>query len=138
MPQYDLYHETVKTALQKNGWRIINDPFIIEYQGLRLYADLGVQKKIPVTEDDQKIVVEIKSFNSLSLITELEKAIGQYIIYRTLLKFISCNRKLYLAVPNEVFLNFFQRPAIQAIITDQQIDLLVFNPKTEEIIQWIS
>jgi hypothetical protein len=34
--------------------------------------------------------------------------------------------------------DFFQRPAIQEIIADQQINLIVFDPNLEEIIQWIS
>ena len=46
MPQYDLYHETVKQALEKDGWTITADPFVIEYKGLRLYADLGAEKVI--------------------------------------------------------------------------------------------
>jgi hypothetical protein len=46
MPRYDLYHEPVKHALIKDGWTITDDPFIIEYKGLRLYADLGAEKPI--------------------------------------------------------------------------------------------
>jgi hypothetical protein len=43
-----------------------------------------------------------------------------------------------LAIANDVYQDFFQRPAIQEIITDQKIQLIVFNPNLEEIIQWIS
>ena len=44
MPQLDLYHDAVKQALIKDGWSITDDPFIIEFKGLRLYADLGPRK----------------------------------------------------------------------------------------------
>jgi hypothetical protein len=47
-------------------------------------------------------------------------------------------RKLFLAISQKVYQNFFQQPAIVEIISDQQIKLLVFDPKTEEIIQWIN
>lgn len=138
MPQYDLYHNTVKNALAKDGWIVTDDPFVIEFKGLRLYADLGAEKLLAAEKSEQKIVVEVKVFNSPSLITELEKAVGQYGIYRTFLKRINPERQLYLAVALDVYQDFFQRPAIQEIIADHQISLLIFEPSSEEIIQWIS
>ena len=138
MPRYDFYHNTVKNALPKDGWIITDDPFVIEFKGLRLYADLGAEKLLAAEKTGQKVVIEIKVFNSISLITELEKAVGQYGIYRTFLKRINPERQLYLAIAEDVYQDFFQRPAIQEIITDQQINLIVFNPNLEEIIQWIS
>ena len=136
MPRHDLYHETVKRALVKDGWIITDDPFIIEFKGLRLYADLGAEKLLAATKEQRKIVIEIKVFNSPSLVTELEKAVGQYSIYRTFIKRVNPDRKIYLAVAQDIYQDFFQRPAIQEIVLDQQINLLVFNPNSEEIIQW--
>jgi hypothetical protein len=138
MPQYDLYHDTVKNSLIKDGWVITDDPFLIAYKGVRLYADLGAEKLLAPENFERKIVIEVKVFNSPSPMTELEKAVGQYGIYRTFLKRINPERKLYLAVAQEVYQEFFQQPAIQEIITDHKISLLVFDPTTEEIIQWIS
>lgn len=86
MPQYDLYHNEVKSALLRDGWIITDDPFTLEYKGLRLYADLGAQKIFAAQKQQQKIVVEIKVFNQPSLITELEKTLGQYNIYQSLIK----------------------------------------------------
>lgn len=139
MPQYDLYHNTVKNALIKDGWEITDDPFTIEYEDdLRLFADLAAEKLIAAEKNTRRIVVEIKSFKSPSLITELEKAVGQYGIYRTLLKEDSTEREIYLAITRETHENFFQRRGIQRIIADHQIKLLVFEPSLEEIWQWIS
>jgi len=138
MPQYDVYHDAVKRALIKDGWTITDDPFIIEFKGLRLYADLGAEKPIAAERDGRKIVVEIKVFSGLSLITQMEKAVGQYGIYRTFLKRVNPERELYLAIAQDIYEDFFRRPAIQEIISDQKISLLVFEPEAEEIIQWIS
>ena len=138
MPRYDFYHNTVKNALLKDGWIITDDPFVIEFKGLRLYADLGAEKLLAAEKVGQKVVIEIKVFNSISLITELEKAVGQYGIYRTFLKRINPERQLYLAIAEDVYQDFFQRPAIQEIIRDHEINLIVFEPKSEEILQWIN
>ncbi len=138
MPQHEAFHNVVKQALIKDGWTITDDPFILEFKGLRLYADLGAEKTIAAEKLGRKVAIEIKVFGSLSLISELEKAVGQYGIYRTLLKRINPERLLYLAISQEVFQDFFQRPAIQEIVVDQQIRLLVFDAKEEEIVQWIN
>jgi hypothetical protein len=138
MPKHDLYHDQVKHALIKAGWKITHDPFTIEFKSVRLFADLAAEKIIDVEKTERAIVVEIKVFNSLSLITELEKTIGQYNIYRLFLKRNGDERKLFLAVSQTVYQNFFQQPAITEIISDQQIKLLIFNPETQEIVQWIN
>jgi hypothetical protein len=57
MPQYDLYHDTVKNALIEDGWAITADPFIIEFKGLRLYADLGAEKVFAAEKSGEKIVL---------------------------------------------------------------------------------
>jgi len=138
MPPYDLYHENVKRALVKDGWTITADPFVIEFKGLRLYADLGAERVIAVEKEERKIVVEIKVFGTPSPVSELEKAVGQYGIYRTLLKRVNPEYSIYLAIADDVHQDFFLRPAIQEIVIDHEISLLVFNPDTEEVIRWIN
>jgi hypothetical protein len=137
MPRYDLYHNQVIQALIKDGWQITDDPFTLDYKGIRLYADLGAEKVIAAQRENEKIVVEIKVFNSPSLITELEKAIGQYNVYRSLLKRLDPLRGLYLAITNDIYQDFFCLEPIQEIVSDQLISLIVFNPELEVIEQWI-
>ena len=78
MPQYDLYHETVKRALEKDGWRITDDPFTIMFEGLRLFADLGAERIFAAEREANKIVVEIKVLSKIGRLSEFEKALGQY------------------------------------------------------------
>lgn len=109
----------------------------MEYKGLRLYNDLGAEKPLAAQKGQRKIVVEIKVFGAASLLSELEKAVGQYSIYRTVLTKNEPERILYLAIAEDVYHDFFQRPAIIDIVADHQIHLLVFDPVKQEIVQWI-
>lgn len=138
MPRYDVYHEPVKQALLQDGWRITDDPFLIEYKGLRLYADLGAEKPIAAQKAGQHIVIEIKVFGSASLVSELQKAIGQYGMYRLYLQQTHPTHELFLAIPDDIFADFFQEAAVQDIVTHYQMKLLVFDPATPKIVQWIS
>ena len=47
-------------------------------------------------------------------------------------------RLLYLAVPLEAYQTFFQTSLAQATIKRHQLKLIVYEPITEEIVQWIS
>ena len=41
MPRRDRAHQTVRHALEKEGWVITHDPLMLEYGGTNLYVDLG-------------------------------------------------------------------------------------------------
>ncbi|MFN8492336.1 MAG: element excision factor XisH family protein [Caldilineaceae bacterium] len=96
------------------------------------------ERPLVAEKGQRKIVVEIKVFTTPSPMTDLEKAVGQYGIYRTFLKRLQLERELYLAIARDVYQDFFSKPAVQDIVADHQIWLLVFDPETEEIVKWIS
>ena len=79
MPAKDIYHEAVKNALIKDGWTITADPYPLEYEDVELYPDLAVEKVISEEQKQRKIIIEIKSFISSSLMKDFELALGQYI-----------------------------------------------------------
>jgi hypothetical protein len=139
MPARDIYHAAVITALIAEGWRITDDPFYVAYGGRELYIDIGAEKiTIAAEKDNEKIAVEIKSFLSLSPVSDLQEAVGQYEIYRTVLKEVEPNRQLYLAVPKRVYEGIFSERFGQLIITNIGINLIVFDEQLERIIKWIS
>ncbi len=59
-------------------------------------------------------------------------------IYRTFLKRLSPERELFLEIAHDIWQDFFSKPAVQDIIQDHQIALLVFEPNEERVVQWIS
>jgi hypothetical protein len=71
-------------------------------------------------------------------VTDLERALGQYTIYRTLLARLSPEREVLLAIAQDVYDGFFRRPAIADIVTAHLVRLLVFEPTREEIRAWIN
>ena len=44
MPAKDLYHDAIRNALEKSGWTITDDPLTIEYEEVRVFADLAAEK----------------------------------------------------------------------------------------------
>lgn len=82
MPARDIYHATVKTALIKDQWTITHDPLTLKLGKKDFYVDLGASQLLAAEKVDHKIAVEIKSFIGRSDIDDLEKALGQYVLYQ--------------------------------------------------------
>jgi len=125
MPAKDTYHHAVKNALLKDGWTITADPYLIKYEDAELYADLAAEKPIAAERQGQKIVVEIKSFIGRSLMYDFHGALGQYIVYRNLIQLTAPEYRLYLAIDDIVYQDFFKRKSIQVITNENQVLLMV-------------
>jgi hypothetical protein len=138
MPKLDLIHCSVKNALIKDGWVITDDPYLIQYGGTTLYADLGAERPIAAERNGQKLVVEVKSFVGASKIQDLKEALGQYDIYRYLLEETAPERKLYVAVSVIAYKSFFVQDVTQLILKKHQLPLIVVDTEVEEIRQWIN
>ena len=137
MSAKDIYHDTVKRALQKDGWTITHDPFPLQIGRKRLSADLGAERLINAEKGTEKIVVEVKSFVGRSDVKDLEQALGQYILYRQVLNEMQINRNLYLAISEEIFNSVFTIELGQILLKNNLVKLLVFDKKSEAILQWI-
>ena len=106
MPAKDIYHDTVKNALIKDGWTITHDPLRLRWGSDLLYVDLGAEQLLTAKKEDRKIAVEVKSFVSYSNMADRENALGQYILYRNIIEELESDRTLYLAVHEEVLQPF--------------------------------
>ncbi len=137
MARRDIYHDTVKRALQKDGWTITHDPFPLQIGKKRLSADLGAERLISAEKGIQKIVVEVKSFVGQSDVKDLEQALGQYVLYRQILNEMGIERILYLAVSRPTFNSVFTLELGQVLLKNKIIRLIVFDEEREAIAQWI-
>jgi tRNA threonylcarbamoyladenosine modification (KEOPS) complex Pcc1 subunit len=139
MSRKDLFHDAVRHALEKDGWRITHDPFTIQIsEAVKLKIDLGAESTIAAQRDQEKIAIEIKSFVTDSDISEFHAALGQYLNYIQALEDKEPDRTLYLAVPLETYDDFFQVAFIQKSLKRHGINLLIYEPTQEEIKSWIS
>ncbi|MEB3179791.1 MAG: XisH family protein [Nostocaceae cyanobacterium] len=137
MPARDIYHNTVKNALIKDGWTITHDPFKLEIGKKDLYIDLGAEQLIAAEKLERKIAVEVKSFVGKSEVNDLENALGQYILYNDVMVEEQPERALYLAVRETVFNEIFEEPIGKIILKNNRLMLIVFEPQKEVILRWI-
>ncbi len=133
----DIYHSTVRIALEKDGWTITDDPLTLRIGGRSAFIDLGAEKLFAAEKEGKRIAVEVKSFISPSPVKDLEQALGQYIMYSQVLERQNYNRLLYLAIPQSVFLDFFSEELPQLMIEFNHLKLLIFNSDSQEIVRWI-
>jgi hypothetical protein len=127
----------VKTALVKDGWTITHDPLPIRLDPMRVFADLGAERPIAAERAGRKIAVEIKSFTGLSVMDDLEKALGQYGLYSALLAEVEPDRTVYLAVSEAVATNVLDTSAGQILIRRLGIRVIVVTLPTQEVVRWI-
>ena len=134
----DLFHNIVRTALEKDGWIITDDPLSIRCGGVDIQIDLGIEKVIAAQKEKEKIAVEIKNFVSASKISEFHMALGQFINYRTALRSEEPERILYLAVPSIIYNDFFNLPFTLTVVNENHLKIIIYDIDKEEIIQWLS
>ena len=136
MSAKDIFHQSVRTALEKDGWQITHDPLHLKVEDIEFFVDLGAERVFGAQKGGQKIAVEIKSFLSSSEVTEFHLALGQTLNYRLALKKKEVDRKLYLAIEIETYEDFFTRQFIQNALQEYQVKLLIFDAVLEEILLW--
>jgi XisH protein len=133
----DRFHYIVRNALEKDGWEITSDPYVINIDDVDFEIDLAAEQLLGAQKEGQKIAIEIKSFISPSNVSEFHTALGQFLNYRDALDKIEPDRLLYLAVRLQTYETFFQRKFIVSSITKYQLRLMIYDVEKEVICQWL-
>ncbi|MEG4817492.1 XisH family protein [Microcoleus sp. K5-D4] len=134
----DIFHNTVKIALQKDGWKITHEPYQLRYGVADVYIDLAAEEAIAAEKEGRKIAVEVKSFAGGSTISEFHTALGQFLNYRIAIEVSSePERILYLEVPTDTYQMFLRFEPAKTVIERYEIRLIIYNPTREAIDQWI-
>jgi XisH protein len=136
MAAKDRFHNIVKIALEKEGWKITHDPLTLKVDAVTdLHIDLGAEMLIGAERENEKIAIEIKSFLGQSAINDFHAAVGQFINYRYALADLEPDRKLYLAISLVTYEKVFVRRFIQSVIDRAQISLIIYDTEQEIIVK---
>jgi hypothetical protein len=138
MSRRDDLHFPLRRTLEKDGWIITSDPLILVLGQTLLKADLGAEKLFTAEKEGRKIAVEIKDFDASSVISDLQKTMGQLQLYQWALEKQEPDRQLFLAISQEIYIKHFQKPIFQLAIERNKINLIIYEPDQEVIIQWIN
>jgi len=133
----DRFHDVVRTALEKEGWKITADPYEINVDDVDFEIDLAAEQLLAAELGEQKIAVEVKSFISPSNVSEFHTALGQFLNYRDALEKIEPDRQLFLAVRSPIYESFFQRRFIVSAVERYQLRLIIYDVQRETIAQWL-
>ena len=137
MPRRDAYHDAVKNALIKDGWTITHDPLTLPFGRHKLFVDLGAERLLAAERGSERIAVEVKTFAGASEVTDMEQALGQYLLYRSVLSRSDPDRRLVLAMPEEAFDAIIVAELGQAIREDYDLAILAFDIEEEVIRKWL-
>lgn len=135
MSRRDYYHNLIRDALENEGWTITHDPYYFETDPI-LSTDIGAERTIAAQRENEKIAVEIKSFLRGSQVVDLQRAMGQYLLYEEFLKIQEPDRILYLAVPRYAYEDVFASQVGQVAIKKIGLKLIIFSLEIEEALQW--
>jgi XisH protein len=137
MSRRDRLHQVLRQTLEKEGWTVTADPLILVLEQSVLRADLGAEKTFAAEKAGRKIAIEVKDFTAASGISELEKTMGQLQLYQWALEVQEPDRWLFLAVTEVAYQKYFQKPLFQLAVRRNKMNLLVYDPQAEVVVQWL-
>jgi hypothetical protein len=132
MPAIDECQPKIINALQKAGWNVSSRPFILRLNRQhRLHIDLEASNS-----DGMILIIEVKCFTDTnSATTDLYLAVGQYLVYRSLLREKRIEATLFLAIPRSAYDGILQRMGMSTII-DNDVKMIVVDLETEVVHAW--
>lgn len=132
----DYFHGTVQEVLLKEGFSITHDPYVLRKYDPQWELDFGAEKVIAAESDRLKIAVEVKSYFQDSFAHAFHGILGQYLNYRLALSYVDPDRKMFLAVPEDIYNEEFGRRGISNSIQHFQVSLMIYHPIEKIILRW--
>jgi hypothetical protein len=137
MPTQDLYHDVVRNALRKDGWRITHTALQLKAARDPRGGDIWEGELLVAEKDERKIAVAINSFVGRSNLADVTQTFGQLALSRSRLQTMAPDRVLYLAVRQATYSACFAGVEGALFLEKEHMQLIVFDPGAEMIVQWV-
>jgi hypothetical protein len=139
MPAKDRIHDIVVRALRKDGWRIEREQPEMSLEGNKIYIDILAERTLITAERDaERIAVEVKGFTGPSEVVDLRDAIGQYMLYRSVLPHFDPDRTLFLAVDETTATTGILNSLMgRNVLHAAQVNVVIIDIVQEEVVSWM-
>jgi hypothetical protein len=138
MPAQDLYHDVVRDALRQDGWRITHTALQLKVRAESRAEELWEGPWLIADKDERKVAVAVDSFVGRSNLADITQTWRQLGLARPRLHAMDSDRVVYLAVRQATYSACFIGGEGELVLAKEHMRLLVFDPRTETIIQWVS
>ena len=126
----------VQEVLEREAYRVTHDSYVLRKYDPKWELDFGAEKVIAAEQGSLKIAVEVKSYFEDSFAHAFHGILGQYLNYRLALSYIEPERKMILAVPEDIYQQEFGRQGIANAIRHFQVSLMIYDPLEKMIERW--
>ena len=137
MPTQDLYHDVVRDALRKDGWRITHTALQLKTRAESSTGELWEGPWLVADKDERKVAVAVNSFVGRSSPADIIQTWGQLGLSRPRLHAMDSDRVVYLAVRQATYNACFGGIEGDLLLEKEHIQLIVFDPRAEVIVQWV-
>jgi len=137
MPLQDLYHDVVRDALRKDGWRITHTALQLKARAESNAGALWEGPWLIADKDERKVAVAVSSFVGRSNLADITQTWGQLGLSRPQLHAMDSDRVVYLAVRQATYSACFGGTEGDLLLEKGHIQLVVFDPRSEVIVQWV-
>ena len=122
-------------ALQKDGWRVTEQQVPMKLGRRRVFIDLRATHGANGSRQELALI-EVKCFpDPQNTSQDIYTAIGQYILYRAMLRELELDISLYLSIPEVIYNDVFDT-IVQRAVAESQIKLVIVNLDKERVVRW--
>lgn len=135
----DHIHNSVKAALENEGWIVTDDPLTIDLSEDDTFfdVDLAAEKRSQLPDVQKIVAIEVKSFSGGSIINAFHEALGQFLNYQAAIEEQRLNMELFLAVSKEGWERLNEYKFIQRRTLQYKLQFLVIDIAAKRIEKWI-
>jgi hypothetical protein len=137
MPTQDLYHDVVRDALRKDGWRITHTALQLKDRAESHVGELWGGPWLIADKDERKIAVAVSSFVGRSSPVDITQTWRQLALSRPRLHAMDADRVVYLAIRQATYSACFEGTEDDLLLEKERMQLIVFDPRAEVIVQWV-